>query len=129
MAGGGTRSWRKSEPDVQDIISGIVQLLGAKVNLHAGSSSAGSDASTAGSRPTPVQSTRINNRAPPRVTEVPFEAIPLELGNSGDIRRPPSSPQLPFGVPLRRPFWPSSSSGSGKHDILPLLQPHRINRN
>lgn len=115
-AGQGIKKGRKAQPDVQDIISGIVHLLGGKVNLNAasGESPAGSNtnpppALTTGPavRPPQPQSTRINNRAPPRLTEVPFEAIPLELGNSaGKPSAPQHQPQLPFGVPLRPPLWP-----------------------
>ena len=91
------------------IVSGIIHLLGGKVNLHTAS---GAEVTATGqNRPAPPQSTRINNRGPPRVTEVPFEAIPLELGNSAaDNRRP----QLPFGVPFRGPIWQPPITGSGQ---------------
>lgn len=55
-------------------------------------------------------STRINNRAPPRIAQVPFEAIPLELGNSAG--KPGQS--LPFGVPLRPPVFPPKLPQTGQ---------------
>jgi len=95
---------------VQDIISGIVQLLGGKVNLHTAN-----PPTTTTSKPSVVPSgnmrlppevipprlatsqphpSRINNRAPPRLNPpVPFEAIPLEIANSGQLSasKPPIS--------------------------------------
>lgn len=56
-------------------------------------------------------STRINNRAPPRIAQVPFEAIPLELGNSAG--KPGQS--LPFGVPLRPPVFPPKLPQTGQN--------------
>ena len=127
----GVKKGRKATPDVQDIISGIVHLLGGKVNLHAASGVP--DATPAPPPPPPPpssnnpsgpsmllrpqmlspQSTRINNRAPPRLSEVPFEAIPLEPANSaGSIQQ---QPQLPFGVPFRPPVWPASSQKPGQN--------------
>ena len=109
--GEGVKKGRKAKPDVQDIISGIVNLLGGKVNLHAGNGAAEASSATSGNpsgstllRPQMLapHSTRINNRAPPRIAHVPFEAIPLELGNSAF--KPGQS--LPFGVPLRPPIFP-----------------------
>ena len=117
----GLKKGRKATPDVQDIISGIVHLLGGKVNLHAASGA--SDTSSAAVSPNPSSttllrpqmlaphSTRINNRAPPRITEVPFEAIPLELGNSAG--KPGAN--LPFGVPLRPPVFPPKVPQSGQN--------------
>lgn len=46
-------------PDIQDIISGIVKLLNGNVNVHANNQQPPR-------RPTPV---RINNRGPPRISE------------------------------------------------------------
>ncbi|EFX65766.1 hypothetical protein DAPPUDRAFT_332850 [Daphnia pulex] len=97
--GEGVKKGRKAKPDVQDIISGIVHLLGGKVNLHAATQMLA------------PHSTRINNRAPPRIAQVPFEAIPLELGNSAG--KPGQS--LPFGVPLRPPVFPPKLPQTGQN--------------
>ncbi|XP_057365751.1 uncharacterized protein LOC130686635 isoform X2 [Daphnia carinata] len=119
-SGEGVKKGRKATPDVQDIISGIVHLLGGKVNLHAASGATEAPSVTSGNpsgttllRPQMLapHSTRINNRAPPRISEVPFEAIPLELGNSAG--RP--GQMLPFGVPLRPPIYPPKLPQTGQN--------------
>lgn len=118
--GDGIKKGRKATPDVQDIISGIVHLLGGKVNLHAASGVTEAPPMASGhpSGPTILRpqmlaphSTRINNRAPPRISQVPFEAIPLELGN---LASKPGQ-QLPFGVPLRPPVFPPKLPQSGQN--------------
>ena len=118
----GQKKGRKSSADVQDIISGIVHLLGGKVNLAAASDAQPAPVPHPGTtviRPQMLvpaqQSTRINNRAPPRLAEVPFEAIPLELGNSAGQSQQQAHPQLPFGVPLRPPLWPPTMPQSGQN--------------
>ena len=120
-SGEGVKKGRKATPDVQDIISGIVHLLGGKVNLHAASGvpaeapqpAAGNPSGTTVLRPQMLapHSTRINNRAPPRISEVPFEAIPLELGNSAG--KP--GQQLPFGIPFRPPVFPPKLPQTGQN--------------
>ncbi|XP_046655934.1 proline-rich protein 36-like isoform X4 [Daphnia pulicaria] len=118
--GEGVKKGRKAKPDVQDIISGIVHLLGGKVNLHAANGAAEAPPFTSGNPSGPTllrpqmlapHSTRINNRAPPRIAQVPFEAIPLELGNSAG--KPGQS--LPFGVPLRPPVFPPKLPQTGQN--------------
>ncbi|XP_046462147.1 uncharacterized protein LOC124208461 isoform X3 [Daphnia pulex] len=118
--GEGVKKGRKAKPDVQDIISGIVHLLGGKVNLHAANGAAEAPPATSGNPSGPTllrpqmlapHSTRINNRAPPRIAQVPFEAIPLELGNSAG--KPGQS--LPFGVPLRPPVFPPKLPQTGQN--------------
>uniref|UniRef100_A0A0P5IXW4 63 kDa sperm flagellar membrane protein n=1 Tax=Daphnia magna TaxID=35525 RepID=A0A0P5IXW4_9CRUS len=119
-SGEGVKKGRKAKPDVQDIISGIVHLLGGKVNLHAANGATEAPSVTSGNpsgttllRPQMLapHSTRINNRAPPRISQVPFEAIPLELGNSAG--RP--GQMLPFGVPLRPPIYPPKLPQTGQN--------------
>ena len=91
---------------------------GTGVDHHTGSGADG-----ANGRPLAPQPSRINNRAPLRPTEIPFEAIPLEEGNSAaavsDIRRPPAiqQQQLPFGVSLNRPPWPTGFPASSATNI------------
>lgn len=77
-------------PNVQDIITGIVKLLNGNVNVHA---------NTQPSR-RPIH-TRINNRGPPRIQDVQFtpEPSPPTLSTA----RPP--PPYPFD----RPEAPSPS--------------------
>ena len=127
----GVKKGRKAAPDVQDIISGIVHLLGGKVNLHAASGVP--EATPAPPAPSPApssgpsmllrpqmlsaQSTRINNRAPPRLSEVPFEAIPLEAANAGSTQQ---QPQLPFGIPFRPPVWPAAMSQKPGQNVQEL---------
>jgi hypothetical protein len=118
--GEGVKKGRKAKPDVQDIISGIVHLLGGKVNLHAANGATEAPPATSGNPSGPTlmrpqmlapHSTRINNRAPPRIAQVPFEAIPLELGNSaGKLGQ-----SLPFGVPLRPPVFPPKLPQTGQN--------------
>lgn len=129
----GVKKGRKAAPDVQDIISGIVHLLGGKVNLHAASAgvpeatpappvpaAASSSGPSMLLRPQMLsaQSTRINNRAPPRLSEVPFEAIPLEAANSAGSTQ--QQPQLPFGIPFRPPVWPGAMSQKPGQNVQEL---------
>lgn len=78
-------------PNVQDIITGIVKLLNGNVNVHA---------NTSPSR-RPVH-TRINNRGPPRISDVQFTP------------EPPPPPTLPTArPPPPYPFDRPDPSGSG----------------
>lgn len=88
-------------PDIQDIITGIVKLLNGKVNVHANTQLQ----PPASRRP---YTTRINNRGPPRISE----AQPLPIDNfdnfeqqlTSTLRPPP--PPYPFDRPEGpvRPF-------------------------
>jgi hypothetical protein len=49
--------------------------------------------------------TRINNRGPPRISEIPFEAIPLEGIRPGLIPQRPFGTRFP-GSPIRPPLAP-----------------------
>jgi hypothetical protein len=71
---------RQANPDIQDIITGIVKLLNGNVNVQANT------APVMGGRPLRPLSTRINNRGPPRITDVP--ALPPDF----DIPAPPLPP-------------------------------------
>lgn len=74
---------RQSNPDIQDIITGIVKLLNGNVNVQANT------APSVGGRPLRPLSTRINNRGPPRITDVP--ALPPDF----DVPSPPLPPPPP----------------------------------
>ncbi|KAL0267627.1 UNVERIFIED_CONTAM: hypothetical protein PYX00_009842 [Menopon gallinae] len=76
---------RKASPDIQDIITGIVKILNGKTNSNH------VEGSTI--RPPRPTSTRINNRGPPRISDVP----PL------DFDPPPSFVPLPPPPPKRVP--------------------------
>ncbi|XP_067629956.1 uncharacterized protein pwn isoform X2 [Eurosta solidaginis] len=96
---------QNSNPDIQDIITGIVKLLNGNVNVHA---------NTQGLRR--PSASRINNRGPPRISDV--QTLPVEyeiqkkpLGSS--IRPPPYTgpfdrPERPFitGVPIPEQIVP-----------------------
>lgn len=110
---------RQANPDIQDIITGIVKLLNGKVNVAVNSA-----------KPhRPVQSTRINNRGPPRISDLPpmpteFENInlpppppvipeqpamydkPPKLNVPSINQLPPNLPLSPFGVPLPEGMFP-----------------------
>lgn len=95
---------QNKNPDIQDIITGIVKLLNGNVNVHA---------NTSPSR-RPI-STRINNRGPPRISE----SQPIndyEQSQSSTFRPPqpylfdrPEGPARPFltGVPIPEQIVPS----------------------
>ncbi|KAJ8960131.1 hypothetical protein NQ318_003850 [Aromia moschata] len=71
---------RQANPDIQDIITGIVKLLNGNVNVQA-------NTAPAMGRPLRPLSTRINNRGPPRITDIP--ALPPDF-------------DVPAPLPLRR---------------------------
>ncbi|XP_066953247.1 uncharacterized protein [Macrobrachium rosenbergii] len=83
------KSQRKSdpEPDIDDIIKGIVQLLGGNVKVTAAEET-DTRLTTFGSEP--VFSSRINNRGPPRLTQVP----PFGVLSSAILTRPPIRPPV-----------------------------------
>ncbi|XP_055686295.1 uncharacterized protein LOC129791798 isoform X2 [Lutzomyia longipalpis] len=100
--GGGPR--QNPNPDIQDIITGIVKLLNGNVNVHA---------NTQVTR-RPI-ATRINNRGPPRISDAQpvadFDATP-----TSSLRPPPpypfdrpEGPVRPFltGVPIPEQIVPS----------------------
>ncbi|KAK2580385.1 hypothetical protein KPH14_006140 [Odynerus spinipes] len=78
---------RQANPDIQDIITGIVKLLNGNVNVAANTV-----------RPLrPVQATRINNRGPPRISDVP--PLPPDFDTPGMNPPPPPDPPYPFDKP------------------------------
>ncbi|XP_046473603.1 uncharacterized protein pwn [Neodiprion pinetum] len=78
---------RQANPDIQDIITGIVKLLNGNVNVAANTA-----------RPLrPIQATRINNRGPPRISDVP--PLPPDFDTPG--MNPPPLPDHPY--PFEKP--------------------------
>jgi len=124
---------QNGNPDIQDIITGIVKLLNGNVNVHA---------NTQGVRR--PSASRINNRGPPRISEAQNLPIDYEAQKPGTSMRPPpypfDRPERPFitGVPIPEQIVPvrpgltlsrsSSTSGSsseesflGRGDLRPLV--------
>lgn len=139
-----TQQGRQASPDIQDIITGIVKLLNGNVNVQA-------NTAPAMGRPLRPISTRINNRGPPRITDVPalppdFDSGPLppplpvsQLPHSPSSTRMPTpypfdipplntSPVKPFinGVPLPEQLVPSGFPGIRRPpNIPPWKRPQR----
>ncbi|GAB0089577.1 EGF-like calcium-binding, conserved site [Sergentomyia squamirostris] len=95
---------QSANPDIQDIITGIVKLLNGNVNVHA---------NTQVTR-RPI-ATRINNRGPPRISEVQLGGD-YETTPTSSLRPPPpypfdrpEGPVRPFltGVPIPEQIVPS----------------------
>lgn len=82
---------RQANPDIQDIITGIVKLLNGN--------GATNTVSPMG-RPLRPLSTRINNRGPPRITDVP--ALPPDFDVPAPPLPPPPLGQLPPPVSTTR---------------------------
>ncbi|XP_020709953.2 uncharacterized protein LOC105689295 [Athalia rosae] len=78
---------RQANPDIQDIITGIVKLLNGNVNV----------AANTGRPLRPIQATRINNRGPPRISDVP--PLPPDFDTPG--MNPPPLPEQPY--PFEKP--------------------------
>lgn len=124
-----TGSRQNNNPDIQDIITGIVKLLNGNVNVHANGQQGNNR------RPS---SNRINNRGPPRISE--SQPIPLD-DNNGSTNRPsvpypfdrPDGPIRPFltGVPIPEQIVPSMQQnyrpGFVSQNRLPWQRP-RPNR-
>ncbi|CAH0551973.1 unnamed protein product [Brassicogethes aeneus] len=93
---------RQANPDIQDIITGIVKLLNGNVNVQA-------NTAPGMGRPLRPLSTRINNRGPPRITDVPalppdFDVpAPLPPPPLGQKPPPPSSTRMPTPYPFDVP--------------------------
>ncbi|KAJ8962470.1 hypothetical protein NQ314_005707 [Rhamnusium bicolor] len=85
---------RQANPDIQDIITGIVKLLNGNVNVQA-------NTAPAAGRPLRPLSTRINNRGPPRITDVP--ALPPDFDVPAPLPPPPLGQMPPPLSPTRLP--------------------------
>lgn len=90
---------RQASPDIQDIITGIVKLLNGNVNVQA-------NTAPPMGRPLRPISTRINNRGPPRITDVaplpPDFDMPAPLPPPPIAQMPP--PQSTTKMPTPYPF-------------------------
>ncbi|XP_053689205.1 uncharacterized protein LOC128738238 isoform X2 [Sabethes cyaneus] len=99
---------QNSNPDIQDIITGIVKLLNGNVNVHANT------------QPTRRHSaTRINNRGPPRISEA--QPVPNEY--EIDLNVPPTSSRPPYN--FERPEGPVRPFLTGvplPEQIVPSMQ-------
>lgn len=97
---------QNSNPDIQDIITGIVKLLNGNVNVHA---------NTQGLRR--PSASRINNRGPPRISDV--QTLPIDYDTQkkplGSSIRPP-----PFSGPFDRPERPFITGVPIPEQIVPL---------
>lgn len=95
---------QQPNPDIQDIITGIVKLLNGNVNVHANTQTS--------RRPIP---SRINNRGPPRISDAQPIPNDYDLMATSSIRPPPypferpDGPVRPFltGVPIPEQIVPS----------------------
>lgn len=144
---------RKTNPDIQDIITGIVKLLNGNVKVQANPN-----------LPPGAGRTRINNRGPPRITDVqplppdfdtsgphpalshgPLPLMPLQTSSRlpppYPFDRPPAMvplppqpsvphghPDHPFmgGIPLPEQVVPVSNSNGNRSPTNPgIVRPHR----
>lgn len=107
---------RQANPDIQDIITGIVKLLNGNVNVQA-------NTQPANSRPGRPPNTRINNRGPPRISDVP--PLPPDFdtpGNAGPGQMmPPVPPQTSTKIPPPYPFDRPPPKGPEMPPIRPFL--------
>ncbi|KAL0108384.1 hypothetical protein PUN28_015136 [Cardiocondyla obscurior] len=106
---------RQANPDIQDIITGIVKLLNGNVNVAANTV-----------RPLrPIQATRINNRGPPRISDVPPLLTDFDTPGMSPPPPPPSSHPYPFekppalDKPLERPIRPFISGVPLPEQVVP----------
>lgn len=90
-----TSQERQNNPDIKDIITGIVKLLNGNVNVQA-------NTQPALYRPPPrPYNTRINNRGPPRISETPsLPPQPTKIPPPYPFYRPDTSMPFLNGVPI-----------------------------
>lgn len=120
---------QNSNPDIQDIITGIVKLLNGNVNVHANTQ----PFAPPSRRP---YATRINNRGPPRISDaqpLPQENIYEQAPGSTIRPQPPypfdrpDGPIRPFltGVPLPEQIVPSSNNNNYRPSFISQTQQGR----
>ncbi|XP_076285175.1 calcium-binding EGF-like domain-containing protein pawn isoform X2 [Lasioglossum baleicum] len=115
-----TTGQRQANPDIQDILTGIVKILKANVNVAANTA-----------KPLrPIQPTRINNRGPPRISDVPplppdfntpgMNPPPPPLDHPYPFEKPPA-PERPLvnQLPLERPVRPFVNGVPLPEQIVP----------
>lgn len=126
-------------PDIQDIITGIVKLLNGNVNVHANTQPQ--------LQPSRRPHTRINNRGPPRISDVPplppnidenVEYEPQQPTPAATMRPPiapypfdrPEGPIRPFlsGVPLPEQIVPASNNNNYRPSFISQQQQQQQNR-
>lgn len=118
---------QNSNPDIQDIITGIVKLLNGNVNVHANNGGT--------RRP---NNNRINNRGPPRISEAQVPGNELQDQNknnqqSHSQQQPhspypfdrPEGPLRPFltGVPLPEQIVPSMQQNYNRPGFVSQNRP------
>lgn len=118
-------------PDIQDIITGIVKLLNGNVNVHAATHPQFQTTRK-------VYASRINNRGPPRITDLPdYSPTTLEQEHeipqkvSTPVNNKPSGVPYPFDMPM--PTNPIRYTGVQLPDIIannnkPSFVTHQQNR-
>ena len=106
-----TNQRQNSNPDIKDIITGIVKLLNGNVNVHT---------NNGGTRRPP--NNRINNRGPPRISEaqVPGNEIQEPNKNQQAQQQPQQSP-YPFDRP-EGPLRPFLTGVPLPEQIVPSMQ-------
>lgn len=97
---------QNSNPDIKDIITGIVKLLNGNVNVHA---------NNGGTRRPP--NNRINNRGPPRIAEA---QVPGNEIQDTKVTQPPQAP-YPFDRP-EGPLRPFLTGVPLPEQIVPSMQ-------
>lgn len=123
-------------PDIQDIITGIVKLLNGNVNVHANTQPQ--------LQPSRRPHTRINNRGPPRISDVPplppnlDENLEYEPAPASTMRPPiapypfdrPEGPVRPFlsGIPLPEQIVPTSNNNYRPGFVSQQQQQQQQNR-
>ncbi|XP_050738658.1 nascent polypeptide-associated complex subunit alpha, muscle-specific form-like isoform X2 [Eriocheir sinensis] len=92
-------------PDIDDIIQGIVDLLGGNVKVTAAEEP---NTRLTTFRGGAFSSTRINNRGPPRLTHLPFDML---------------STVLPTRIPIRPPITPPAGAQPGRPQFVANTRP------
>ncbi|XP_033218713.1 uncharacterized protein LOC117174095 isoform X2 [Belonocnema kinseyi] len=95
---------RQANPDIQDIITGIVKLLNGKVNVAVNTVK-------------PIRPTRINNRGPPRISDM--APLPPDFDNLA-MSSPPQLDRLDHPYPVETSLTSSSSSSNKMPPDFPV---------
>lgn len=111
---------QNSNPDIQDIITGIVKLLNGNVNVHANNGGT--------RRP---NNNRINNRGPPRIAEAQVPGNEIQEQNKVQQSQSPypfdrpEGPLRPFltGVPLPEQIVPSMQQNYNRPGFVSQNRP------
>lgn len=113
---------QNSNPDIKDIITGIVKLLNGNVNVHT---------NNGGTRRPP--NNRINNRGPPRISEAQVPGNEIQETNKNQQPQQqspypfdrPEGPLRPFltGVPLPEQIVPSMQQNFNRPGFVSQNRP------